>query len=39
MENQDSNLKPQTRKRFEIQGYQGYTDAELNDFKFGFRFA
>lgn len=27
------------RKRFEAQGYIGFTDAELNDFKFGIRFA
>jgi hypothetical protein len=39
MEKKDSNIKPQTRKRFEIQGYQGYSDSELNDFKFGIRFA
>jgi hypothetical protein len=39
MENQDCNFKPQTRKRFEIQGYRGYSDSELDDFKFGIRFA
>ena len=28
-----------TRKRLETQGYHRFTDAELNDFKFGIRFA
>jgi hypothetical protein len=27
------------RKRFEIQGYNGFTDSQLNEFKFGIRFA
>lgn len=27
------------RKRLQIQGYQGFTDCELNDFKYGIRFA
>ena len=39
MEYQDCNLKPHTRKRFEIQGYRGYSDSELDDFKIGIRFA
>ena len=39
MENQESNIKPQTRKRFEIQGCRGYSDSELHNFKFGIRFA
>ena len=39
METQESNIKPLKRKRFEIQGYQCYSDSELHDFKFGIRFA
>ncbi|MDZ7647809.1 MAG: hypothetical protein U5K54_11845 [Cytophagales bacterium] len=39
MKNQDSAISPVRRKRFETQGYFGFTDAELNDFKFGIRFA
>lgn len=39
MKNQDSIVTPATRKRLETQGYKGLTDAELNDFKFGIRFA
>lgn len=39
MENQDCVLSPVTRKRLEAQGYVGFTDAQLNDFKFGVRFA
>ncbi len=32
-------ITPVRRKRLEVQGYYGFTDCELNDFKFGFRFA
>lgn len=32
-------LTPIRKKRLEVQGYCGYTGAELNDFKFGIRFA
>ncbi len=32
-------LEPKRRKRFETQGYHGFTDAELNDYKIGIRFA
>lgn len=39
MKNQDCILSPTRRKRLETQGYVGFTDAELNDFKFGIRFA
>ncbi len=40
MKNQDySNISPTNRKRLETQGYIGFTDAELNDFKYGIRFA
>jgi len=39
METQESNIKPVKRKRFEIQGYQCYSNSELHDFKFGIRFA
>ena len=39
MTNQDCIVSPTTRKRLETQGYIGFTDAELNDFKFGIRFA
>jgi hypothetical protein len=39
MENQDQNIKPLRRKRFETQGYRGYSNAELHNFKFGVRFA
>ena len=39
MENQDSNINQVTRNRFETQGYKGYSDSELGDFKFGLRFA
>ena len=39
MENQETNINPIRRKRFEIQGYKCYSDSELNDFKFGIRFA
>ncbi len=39
MKNQDCILSPVRRKRLETQGYKGFTDSELNDFKFGIRFA
>lgn len=32
-------LSPVTRSRLEAQGYLGFTDAELSDFRFGIRFA
>ncbi|MGE0587083.1 MAG: DUF4395 family protein [Cyclobacteriaceae bacterium] len=38
MKNQDV-ISLVRRKRFETQGYCGFTDVELNDFKFGIRFA
>ncbi len=39
MNNQNCIITPARRKRLEAQGYNGFTDAELNDFKFGIRFA
>ena len=39
MENQNCAISAVTRKRLETQGYLGFTDAQLNDFKFGIRFA
>jgi len=39
MKNENCIISPERRKRFETQGYKGFTDAELNDFKFGIRFA
>ena len=39
MKNQDCLIAPSYRKRLESQGYIGFTDAELNNFKFGIRFA
>jgi hypothetical protein len=39
MENQDCNITPLRRNRLEAQGYKGYSDFELHDFKFGIRFA
>jgi hypothetical protein len=39
MKNQNCMLSPVTRKRLEQQGYVSFTDAQLNDFKFGIRFA
>jgi hypothetical protein len=32
-------ISPIRRKRLELQGYVQYSDSELNDFKFGIRFA
>jgi hypothetical protein len=37
--NNDFVFSPTRRKRLETQGYEGFTDRELNDFKFGIRFA
>ena len=39
MKNQDCILEPNRRKRLETQGYLGFTDQELIDYKFGIRFA
>jgi hypothetical protein len=39
MKNQDCIISPTRRKRLETQGYVGFTDTELNDFKYGIRFA
>jgi hypothetical protein len=39
MKNQECIFNPIRRKRLETQGYLGFTDSELNDFKSGFRFA
>jgi hypothetical protein len=39
MKNQECLISPVRRKRLETQGYIGFTDSELNDFKFGIRFA
>ena len=39
MKNENCIISPAGRKNLETQGYIGYTDAELNDFKFGIRFA
>jgi hypothetical protein len=39
MRNTDCILSPVTRRRLEAQGYLGFTDAQLYDFKFGIRFA
>ena len=39
MKKQEQSLTPAQRNRFEVQGYKGYCDAELADFKFGIRFA
>jgi Domain of unknown function (DUF4395) len=39
MKNRDCVISPATRKRLETQGYNGFTDVELNDFKIGIRFA
>jgi hypothetical protein len=39
MGNPNCILSPVTRRRLETQGYVGFTDAELNNFKFGIRFA
>ena len=39
MKNENTFITPVRRKRLETQGYNGFTDAELNDFKGGIRFA
>ena len=39
MRNQDNIISPVRRRRLETQGYIGFNDSELNDFKFGIRFA
>lgn len=39
MKNQYCGIAPARRKRLEVQGYCGFTDVELNDFKYGIRFA
>src|SRR5258706_3114987 len=37
MNNQDCVFSPTRRRRLEAQGYNGFTDAELNDYKVGIR--
>jgi hypothetical protein len=39
MKNQHCTISPTTRKRLEDQGYVGFTDSQLDEFKFGIRFA
>ena len=39
MKNQDGLISSATRSRLEVQGYKGFTDRELLDFRFGIRFA
>lgn len=39
MEKANSTLSPVCKKRLYIQGYQNYSDKELNDYKYGIRFA
>ena len=39
MGDKNCTLSPVTRRRLEAQGYLGFTDAQLNDFRFGIRFA
>jgi len=39
MENHNQLISPVRRKILEVQGYTGYTDAQLNDYKYGIRFA
>jgi len=39
MENKNCIFSPVRRKRLEVQGATGYTDSELKDYAFGFRFA
>jgi hypothetical protein len=39
MGNQNSILSPVTRRRLEAQGYLGFSDSELSDYRFGIRFA
>jgi hypothetical protein len=39
MKNENNSISLCRKKRLEAQGYHGFTDTELNDFKFGIRFA
>jgi hypothetical protein len=39
MENTSQIISPTCKKRLQIQGYENYSDKELNDYKFGIRFA
>ena len=39
MNNPDCVFSPTRRRRLEVQGYHGFTDAELNDYKVGIRLA
>jgi hypothetical protein len=39
METKASFISPTCRKRLHVQGYKTFTDKELNDYKFGIRFA
>lgn len=39
MKSKINNISPVSKMRLQIQGYQGYSDRELNDYKFGIRFA
>jgi hypothetical protein len=39
MKTQNCLITPSRRKRLEAQGYMGFTDTELNNFRFGIRFA
>jgi hypothetical protein len=39
METKASLISPTCRKRLHVQGYENFSDKELNDYKFGIRFA
>jgi hypothetical protein len=39
METKASLISPACRKRLHVQGYEHFSDKELNDYKFGIRFA
>jgi hypothetical protein len=39
METKASFISPTCRKRLHVQGYENFSDKELNDYKFGIRFA
>src|SRR5215212_1690068 len=39
METRASFISPACRKRLHVQGYEKFSDRELNDYKFGIRFA
>jgi hypothetical protein len=39
METKASLISPACRKRLHVQGYESFSDKELNDYKFGIRFA